>query len=156
MIILLKKGMSKKHTSLFLLILMLGSTFAYSLLQSYGYTKFEEKEVELPEKNIIDYELDVEQKNYLIKRGYTILEYKYPLGCNNCNNDMLYMESLVNEFPKQLFLEEIVENNITTSELEILSYYGSSSIENPNQNEIMDGICQYMINAPVRCATRNI
>jgi hypothetical protein len=147
----------KKYASLILIFLMLLSTVSFGLLQSIrGLVQPTETEVNLPDTNIVNYQITAEQKNRMIKIGKTILEYRYRLGCTECSTQRAYIESAVAEFPDQIFLEELVDNSVSNSTLSISSYYGEKHLNNPSNEDILDKLCELMIEPPIICATRNI
>ena len=147
----------KKYASLVLMFLMLGSTITYGALQAFrGWQKSAEKAPELPESNVVDYEITAEQKNYMLRTGRTILDYRYRLACTECANQRAYIEAAARDFPTQIFVQEIIDNNATNSILSIASYYGSEQLTDPSNEEIFDTLCELMVEPPVRCATRNI
>ena len=112
--------------------------------------------MEVPEGNIIDYELTAEQRNYMIKQGTTILEYRYPLVCESCTAQKAYLEYAINEFPDQLFLEEILDNSRADSILSVASYYGSTRLESLSNDDMFNALCEFMVNPPIRCATVSV
>lgn len=152
----------KKYASVILIFLTVGSTLAYGVLQAVNMGlnnqggNSNSAQPSLPEGNIIDYELTNEQKNYMLRYGKTILEYKYPLACGNCSSQKAYLESTVGGLSDQLFLEEIVDNSQTRSTLDVSSYYSSRSLIDPSVNATIDALCGVMVIPPVRCATRNV
>lgn len=146
----------KKYASLILIILMLGSTLAYSALQTFRGWQHTENEPELPDSNIVNYEITTEQRDYMLRLGRTILTYRYQLACTECANQRAYIEAAAGEFPNQIFVEEIVDIAATESTLSVKSYYGDELLTNPSNEEIFDTLCELMAQPPVRCATRNI
>jgi len=149
----------KKIMSMFLLIILLGSTLGTAVLQAFGWNannRNTAQQIEIPETNIINYELSSAQETYLIGQGVTVLRYKYSMSCAPCDWQRTYLESNVNGFPRQLFLQEIVDNSQTEPSLYITSYYGSKTLNNPTNEEIFDSLCDLMFNPPVVCATRNV
>jgi len=154
----LKKLKGVKLLSLLLLLLMLASTVAGFVLQAFNWRRQtnDGQEIELPDTNIIDYVLTAEQKDYLIRQGRTIIEYRYRLACQDCANQRIYLESAAGEFSDQIFLQEIVDDTVTNSTLEISSFYGRRSLANPSNDDILNALCAIMADPPVRCVTRNV
>lgn len=149
----------KKYGSLILMFLMLGSTIAYSGLQAFRAWRRPEENAnvpELPASNIVDYEITTEQRNYMLRIGRTILEYRYQLACVECGNQRAYMEAVAREFPDQMFVEEIVDAAANEPTLLITSYYGNEALTNPSNEEIFDALCTLMMDPPIACATRNV
>lgn len=147
-----------KLVAILLLLLMLGSTVTSFALQAFnrGRQNGNQESVELPESNIVDYEITDEQKSYLMRQGKTILEYRYQIACANCAEQRAYIEAAANEFSDQIFLQEIVDSQAIRPILEMNSFYGRLSLDDPSTEEILDGLCEIMADPPVRCVTRNI
>lgn len=146
---------SKKFVSILLLVLTLGSTAAFGLLQARG-NGGETTQVELPASSVIEYALTAAQKNYAIRMGRTLLEYRYPLACSSCAEQRAYLEFLVSKYPDQLLLQELSDNSLSKPTLEALSYYGSRTLADPSQEAIFNLLCDTMVQPPVSCATRNV
>ncbi len=141
----------KKYLSLLLLVLMVGSTFAYSIMQSMGNET--SNKVEIPEENIVYYELTNEQKTYIISQGKTLMEYRYPGNCTSCNEEKAFLRAFANEIHNQLFLEILTDDSFTISKLTIASYYGNDNIQKPTESETIEIMCELMVEPPVVCAT---
>lgn len=147
----------RKYVSIALLVLTLGSTVAFGLLQSFAWgSGGETAQVELPAGNVVDYALTPAQKAYAVRKGLTILEYRYPALCANCTEQAAYLEFFTSKFPDQLLLQEINDNSLSKPTLDVLSYYGSSVLTDPSTDEIFGALCDMMVQPPVSCATRNV
>ena len=151
----LKKLKGTRLLSLLLLLLMLGSTITGFALQSlnFGNQDTTQKTVELPDTNVIDYELTPEQKEQLIRDGKTVMEYRYQLICENCTAERGYLNAFVNEYSDQLFFQDIVDDAATQSRLEISSFYGRRLLMQPTPEDIIEALCAVMADPPVRCVT---
>jgi len=148
---------SKKYISILLLLLTIGSTAAYSVLQSFGWAGGgAEEQVELPATNVIDYELTAAQKDYAARLGKTLLEYRYPLVCANCTWHKAYLEFLVSKYPDQLLLQEISDTSLGKPTLDAISYRRSLALTDPSQDEIFAALCDTMVQPPISCATKNV
>jgi hypothetical protein len=146
---------SKKFVSMLLLVLTLGSTAAFGLMQSFTWGNGgETAQVELPADSVIEYALTAAQKNYAIGLGRTLLEYRYPLACSSCAEQRAYLEFLVSKYPDQLLLQELSDNSLSKPTLGALSYYGSRTLTDPSQEAIFNLLCDTMVQPPVSCATR--
>ena len=152
-----KKFKGIKFVSLILLLLMLGSTVTGFVLQAIGLNRQgnDEVEIELPDSNIIDYELTKEQKDYAIRQGKTVMEYRYQLMCEICADQRAYLQSAASELSDQILLQEIVDDSVDSSRLEISSFYGRRLLSDPSAEQILDALCEIMADPPVRCVTRN-
>lgn len=136
--------------ALFFILLMLVSTFAFSFLQSIRVPS--SGKVTLPERNIIDYELTVDQENLALSRGMTIAKFYYYTGCMECNEQLSFLEYMAKQFPEQIILEEIMTNRTTS--LSIESYYGQKNLVNATQEQMFQAFCDVMVKPPVACAVR--
>jgi hypothetical protein len=149
----------KKYASLILMLLMLGSTLAYTALQAFRNLQQPNEAAsapELPPINVVDYEITAEQRNYMLRLGRTILEYRYQLSCTDCAAQRAYIESAAREFPEQVFVEEIIDATAIEPTLSMTSYYGDKLLRNPSNEDVFDALCELMVEPPIRCATRNI
>lgn len=146
---------SKKWISLLLLIITIGSTAAYGVIESFAWKSSTPATVQLPSSNIVMSALTTAQENEAVRQGKTVLEYRYPLVCSDCANQKAYLEFLVGEFPAQLLLEELTDTSLKNSTLNVVSYYGVRPITGPSQAQIFDALCDMMAQPPVTCATRN-
>ncbi len=149
----------KKYASLILIFLMVGSTLAYGVLQafrSWSQPNGGAQVPDLPENNVVNYEITAEQRSYMLQLGRTILEYRYKLGCTECANQQAYIEAAASEFPNQIFVQELIDNTANNPTLSITSYYGSEMLTNPSNERVFDALCELMLQPPIRCATRNI
>ncbi len=151
----------KKYISLILVVLTIGSTLAFSALQALqswlqpngggGVAT-----PELPSDNVVQYAITAEQRNYMIRTGMTVIEYRYKLACAECANQRGYVEAAARDFPTQVFVQEIVDNSANNSTLAMTSYYGDRSLSNPTFDEMFEALCELMVEPPVACATRNV
>jgi len=145
---------SKKWISILLIVLTLGSTAAYGLVQSFAWGSTSQAQTTLPSTPIVEYALTAAQKDYAVRLGKTVLEYRSALACSSCAQQKAYVEFFVNKYSDQLLLQEITDNSLQTSTLGALSYYGSRTLPNPNQDQIFGLLCDMMVQPPVSCATR--
>lgn len=132
---------------LFLIAVMLFSTFAYAFLQS-----FNKPNQKLPTSNVIAYSLESSLKNTLIQYGATIVTFDYNLGCENCVNQKAALEFYAKEYEKQIFLEELLDNNLDKSKITVESAYGTEELVNANETQIVNTFCKLMVEPPVACA----
>lgn len=151
----------KKYVSLILIVLMVGSTLAFSALQAFQ--SWLQPNVgggaatpELPSNNVVEYAITAEQRNYMIRLGRTVIEYRYKLACAECANQRGYVEAAARDFPSQVFVQEIIDNSANNSTLTMTSYYGDKQLANPSFDEMFEALCELMVEPPVQCATRNI
>jgi hypothetical protein len=150
---------AKKYGSLILMFLMLGSTLAYSMLQAFRNWQQPQENTsvpELPASNVIDYAVTAEQRNYMLRIGRVVLEYRYQLTCTECADQRVYIEAVAREFPDQIFVQEIIDPGAAEPTLSITSYYGSKFLADPSNEETFDALCDLMTDPPIACATRNI
>ncbi|MEM5766305.1 MAG: hypothetical protein QW423_01565 [Candidatus Aenigmatarchaeota archaeon] len=137
-----------------LILLMLSSTFIYYISSLIFQPK-------LPEGNIIDYELDLNQKNLVLRQGMTLVEFFYGKNCTYCQEKISFLESIVNNYKDKVFLEKILVNgsesklhfigfNITENRI----YLQEKFLEGDNITEenVMGILCEIMIYPPIECA----
>ena len=141
-----------KVAAIFLIFIMLFSTFAFTFLQSVNPPAREE--VSLPESNIIDYELTIEQERLALNLGRTISTFYYYNGCLECTNQLSFLEYMAEQFPDQVIVERILTEGTTS--LTITSYNGQKLLTNATQEEMFDVFCELMIKPPIVCATRKV
>ena len=149
----------KKYASLILIFLMVGTIIPIGILQAFGGLNQPDgvaQVPELPETNVVNYEITAEQRSYMLQLGKTILEYRYALACKHCADQRAYIEAAAQEFPNQIFVQEIVDNTATNPTLSITSYYGHELLTNPSNERVFDALCELMLQPPIRCATRNL
>jgi len=148
----------KKYVSLILMFLMLGSTITFGALQAFRTWRQPESTPapELPATNVVAYEITAKQRNYMLRLGRTILEYRYQLACAECADQRGYIEAAARDFPDQIFVQEIVDNSANNPTLAMTSYYGDELLTNPSNEEILDALCRLMTDPPIICATMNV
>lgn len=140
-----------KVAAMFLIFIMVFSTFAFTLLQSINPPQ---GEVKLPEGNIVKYELTIEQEKLALNLGKTIAKFYYYNGCLECASQLGFLESAANQFSDQVIVEEILTDKTTS--LSITSYYGQRMLTNATQEQMLDAFCELMIKPPIICATRKV
>lgn len=145
---------SKKYISILLIVLTLGSTAAYGLVQSFAWGSSSQAQTELPATSVVNYALTAAQKDYAVRLGRTVLEYRYALKCSDCAQQKAYVEFFTDKYSDQLLLQEITDNSLQSSTLNALSYYGTRTLANPTQEQIFGLICDMMVQPPVSCAAR--
>ena len=133
---------------LFLIATMLFSTFAFAVIQSF----YPKQNTQLPESNIINYQLDPSLRGALIQYGATIITFEYNMGCNGCVDQKSALEFFANEYKQQIWLEEIVDESLDVSEMTLSSIYGEDSLIDANETQIVNSLCILMVAPPVACA----
>ena len=136
---------------LFLIAVMLFSTFAYAVIQSL----YPNQSTTLPDSNIIDYTLDPVLRDALVQYGATVVAFEYNLGCNNCVNQKAALEFFATEYKEQIWLEEVHNDNLDVSTIMISSVYGEETLVDANETQIVSSMCKLMTAPPVTCALAN-
>ncbi len=134
---------------LFLIATMLFSTFAYAIIQSFSSPS---QNLQLPETNIINYQLDPNLRAALLQYGVTLMTFDYNLVCEDCVNQKSNLEFLANEYKEQIFLEEIRDDSLSVSKLTVESVYGKDELVGANETQIFHSLCKLMVAPPVSCA----
>lgn len=137
-----------------IMFLMVGSTLAYSFLQSVRTPKT--NQTSLPEKNIIDYELTLDQENTLIQNGVTVAKFSYSTSCIECLQYKSSLESLTNQFSNQMILEEISGNTDMSLTLTSLRNPSGIMLKNMTNDNIANALCKVLTQPPIGCAVRNV
>jgi len=148
--------MDKKTViSLFFMFLMVGSTVTYALLQA---VKQPEQQVELPSSNVVDYELTEEQESLLMQNGKVILKYLYSQSCDGCLQKKNVLDSVAADetFSGQVVIEQVLSSKQGLPLLTIVSYKGQKVLTNYTNEDLLDALCELMVQPPVGCAVRKI
>ncbi len=147
---------TKAHIGLILIAIMFFSTFAYAGLQSlfFGTTS---PQSNLPNTNIIDYQLSPDQESNLIQHGVTIALLRWNANCSGCLGLKNQLENLAssNEYKNQLLLEEI-ESAINASSISISSLNGQRNLNNVTTQNVTGVLCDLVYSPPASCALRKL
>jgi hypothetical protein len=138
-----------KTIALVFILLMFGSTFTYALLSSFG----KNEEISIPQEKILNYELNEQQRKYLLSKGYTLIEYSYPTTCLDCISVKNYLERITQNSDGKIFLQELIREN---HKVTITSWNGGKTINNPTSKEIEAALCNLLIEKPLWCVSSKI
>lgn len=115
---------------------------------------------QMPKNNIIDYQLNP----MLVQYGITLLTFEYNSGCANYTEQKNFLEFMVTDYKEilytdptdiyNIYLSEIVNETITSSELTILGSFGNTTLTNPTENETFSKLCEFMATPPIECVTK--
>ena len=141
-----------KTMSLFFILLMFGSTFAYAILSSFTG---QNEEIQIPQEKILNYELDEQQRSYLRSRGYTLIEYSYSTGCLECIDVKNKLERITQDSEGQIYLQELTIVG-SSSKLTVTSLNGQKILNNPSVEEIETTVCDFLMKRPLWCVTSKI
>jgi hypothetical protein len=144
---------SQKLMALAFIVIMIISTLAFALMSAF---QTPQETISLPNQKIIDYELNEQQRKYLLQRGYTLMEYRYFNGCLDCIDVRKELQSLTQNSDGQIFLQELITTQNTTSSLTVTSLKGQKVLQDPTKGEIQDTICNILIDQPIWCVTFKI
>jgi len=142
---------------LILVLLMLSSTLIY-FIQPILQAIFQPS---LPEGNVVDFELDVSQKNLVLRQGKVLLEFFYGKACLDCQEKISFLDFLANQYKNQTFLEKINVNesiprlniigfNVTQDKVYLDERYLVGN--NITEGNVKDTLCDVMILPPLECA----
>jgi len=132
---------------------MFASSLAYALINAF---RNPEESITVPNQKIIDYELNQQQRTFLLQRYYTLVEYRYFTGCMDCISMRNELERITQNSDGQIFLQEIVSTDNATTSLTITSLRGQKILDNPTNEEIEDTICNLLVSQPLWCVTSKI
>jgi len=141
-----------KMIALVFILLMFGSIFTYALLNVFGEKN---TEVQIPQEKILNYELNEQQKQYLLGKGFTLIEYSYPTGCLECIDVKKDLEKITQISDDQIYLQELT-NSGEVSKLTIVSLNGGKTINNPTIKEAETSICDLLIKRSLWCVSSEI
>ncbi|MEM5882945.1 MAG: hypothetical protein QXQ77_01730 [Candidatus Aenigmatarchaeota archaeon] len=136
--------------SLILIFLMLGSSIIIGIERFLSPTA---STIRIPEKNIIDYELGINEEKYFLERGITIVKAYFPRNCIDCLTIKNYLENFVNQNSNQIIMQELESNS---TKIIIRSYRGQSVLENTSQEEIFESFCELMFQPPTSCVLKGL
>lgn len=139
---------------IFLLLLMVSSSLIYFISSIISRPT-------LPEGNVVDYELDAQQKNLVLRQGKVLMEFFYGKNCQDCQEKIYFLEDFAKEYSDKTFLEKILVNesipklhfigfNITENRV----YLEEKLLEGENVTEknVKDIFCEVALYPPVECA----
>jgi len=137
-----------KIIALFFIMLMFGSTFAYGIISLFNQPT---DQFQTPQDKIITYELNEQQRTYLLQRYYTLVEYRYPSGCLECISMKNELERITFNSDGQIYLQEILSSG--TEKVTITSLKRAKTISKPTVNETQEAVCDIMLQRPMWCVT---
>ncbi|MEM7821785.1 MAG: hypothetical protein QXX38_03190, partial [Candidatus Aenigmatarchaeota archaeon] len=127
-------------------------TIAYSIMSAV----ITPDETKIPEKNIINYELNDRQKYILLQNGKVIAKFIYNINCLECLQQKSYLESFATQYSNQIFLEEITNTTTQNSTLFLESLRGYEVLTNVTQENAFNVFCELMLQPPVDCVLRKV
>jgi hypothetical protein len=130
---------------------MFGSTFAYGIMSLLGE---KQNQSQIPQDKILNYRLNDEQKNYLMQKGYTLVEYDYFSGCLDCIGVKSNLERITQNSDGQIYLQEIVSEGL--NKISIVSLNGQKTINKPTVNQTEEAVCNLLLQRPIFCLTGQI
>jgi len=139
--------------ALFFIFLMVGSMFVPGAMRQSNSNG---NSVTLPSSNVVEYELTPEQENLALQNGKTILKFYYTQACIQCINQKPFLESIASQFGDQIILEEVINQNERPSTLLVFSYYSQKNLFNATADQIINAVCDVMLNPPASCAIRKV
>jgi hypothetical protein len=148
----------KRFMSFFFILIMIGSTASYALIQSYHFFNAPQSNPEeIPKSNIINYQVKPDVKDTIIKSGFTIIDFYYRPGCLECSNLKTMLENLANKNKNQILLQELNNANGTVPEVVITSYKDTNKLDKPTTDQVNGVLCDLMASPPVEleCSLRN-
>ncbi|MBS3055225.1 MAG: hypothetical protein J4452_01905 [Candidatus Aenigmarchaeota archaeon] len=151
------KFSSKKFMSIFFLLIMVGSTVSFAVIQSVNFFGTPTTNPnDIPKSNIVNYEVDPTVLDAIVKAGYTVIKFYYRPGCLECSAPKSLVENLALNNKNQVFLEEFENANGTVPHAVITSYKDSRVLNNATTDQINTVLCDLMASPPaeLKCALR--
>jgi hypothetical protein len=140
-----------KIMAIFFIVLMFGSTFAYGIMNLLGQ---ENNQTQIPQDKILNYRLTDEQRNYLMQKGYTLIEYDYSSGCVECIDVKSNLERITQNSDGQIYLQEIISEG--ANRISIVSLNGQKTINKPTLNQTQEDVCNLLLQRPIFCISGQI
>jgi len=146
----------KKSLSMLFIFLILGSTVAFAILSTFNQPP-EQSEVPMPDSFVIDYELSKEQRQFLLSRGATVIEFRYPFGCDFCVLQRNKLEWITQNSGEQIILQELVAGGIQQSNTTVTSLRGQKKLKNATLDELEESVCNKLVGElPIWCVVREL
>ena len=130
---------------------MFGSTFAYGIMSLFNQPT---DQLQIPQDKILNYELDEQQKTYLLRSYFTLVEYRYSSGCLGCIDMKNELERITFNSEGQIYLQEILSEG--SDRITITSLNGEKTITKPAINETQEAVCNLLLQRPVWCVTSQL
>ncbi len=110
-------------------------------------------------ENIVNRSLSEEERDYLLRKGTTIVRFEFDECEGGCRKIRSLLEDLASSEKEQVFLEEIKVNGLGKSFWVRITnlYKGESNLYSPSENETLDAVCNLMAKPPLTlCALRGV
>jgi len=140
-----------KIIALFFIVLMFGSTFAYGIMSLFSQPT---NQLQMPQDKVLNYELNEQQRTYLLRGYYTLVEYRYPSGCLECIDMKKELERITVNSDGQIYLQEILSSG--TEKITITSLNGAKTITKPTVNQTQEAVCDILLQRPIWCVTSQL
>jgi len=140
-----------KIMALFFIFLMFGSTIAYGIMSLFNQPT---DQLQIPQDKILNYELSEQQKTYLMRSYFTLIEYRYSSGCLECIDMKNNLERITINSEGQIYLQEILSDG--SDRVTITSLNGAKTITNPTVNETQEAVCSILLQKPIWCVTTQL
>ena len=133
----------EKSVGLILIILLLFSSVAFTTYYAF-------KPRELPKEKILK-EIGKEEEYLILNEGFTLINYYYDEDCEKCMRIKNYLEDLVQtqQF-KEIYLN-LIKTDTSYPIAIIANLYNVTKIENFDEKDITQKICEIMIEPPIEC-----
>ena len=130
---------------------MFGSTFAYGIMSLFSQPT---NQLQMPQDKVLNYELNEQQRTYLLRGYYTLVEYRYPSGCLECIDMKKELERITVNSDGQIYLQEILSSG--TEKITITSLNGAKTITKPTVNQTQEAVCDILLQRPIWCVTSQL
>lgn len=130
---------------------MFGSTVAYGIMSLFSQPT---DQLQIPQDKILNYGLNEQQKTYLLRRYFTLIEYRYSSGCLECIDMKYELERITMNSEGQIYLQEILSDG--PDKITITSLNGAKTITRPTIDETQEAVCNLLLRRPMWCVTSQL
>jgi hypothetical protein len=132
---------------------MVGSSIAAAIMNAF---RSPEESIPLPEQQIIDYEIEEKNRRILLQNYYTLIEYRYLTGCEDCVVIKNELVKITQNSDGQIYFQELVSSYNKDPIVTITSLRGQKNLEQPTKEELEETICNILVKRPLWCVSSKV
>ncbi|MBI5347548.1 MAG: hypothetical protein HZB66_02985 [Candidatus Aenigmarchaeota archaeon] len=151
----MKRKQKNQIIVIFMVLAMFGSTLGFVVMNAFPEEKKQEQKIDF----IVNHTLGQEAKDDYMKRGFTLMEFRYKEGC--CEDLLIYVDSIPNidDFKVQDVPQVITQKIFTDTETPYVfveSAYGSGMRNVSTLSDVFNALCLVMVFPPTECGAAKI